>query len=117
MPNYRNILVTREEIVKAGGVRAAVAEALSLAALGMTPRAMTAYEAVGMTPSESDGKAVFLKVEVQNEEELREAVTAGADAVALMKVSKREARRLCELAKTLQANIRVKNEEKDSPQR
>ena len=117
MQSHKNILVTRDDIVRAGGVREAVEEALSLAALGMTPRAMTAYEAVGMAPSDADGKTVFLKVEVENEEELREAVTAGAEAVALVKASKKEARRLCELAKTLRANIRVKSEEKDSPQR
>jgi len=110
------ILVTREQIARAGGIQAAVEEALSLAALRMTPRAISAYEAVGMTPSDADGSAVFLKVEVENEEELREAVAAGAEAVALLKMSPEEARRLCELAKALRSNVRVKNEGKDSPQ-
>ena len=115
MPGHKNILVTREDIARAGGVRAAVEEALSLAALGMTPRAMTAYEAVGMAQTEEDGADVWVKVEVENEEEMREALTAGAEALALVKVSKEEARRLCELAKALRADIRVKSEGKDSP--
>lgn len=104
MQKSQHILVTRREIARAGGVRAAVEEALSLAALGMTSRAMTAYEAVGMTPSQQDGSDVFVKVEVENEEELREALTAGADAVLLVKMNKEEARRLCEIAKALRGD-------------
>lgn len=107
MPQSKNILVTREEIARAGGVRAAVEEALSLAALGMTPRAMTAYEAEGMAQAEEDGADLLVKVEVETEEELREAIAAGAGTVLLMKVNKVEARRLCELAKRLRAETRV----------
>jgi imidazoleglycerol phosphate dehydratase HisB len=103
MSEHKNILVTREEIARAGGVRAAVEEALSLAALRMTPRAMTAYEATGMAQTEEDGADVLVKVEVENEEELREAMAAGAGAVLLVKMKKEEARRLCELAKKLRA--------------
>jgi hypothetical protein len=111
MPGHRNILVGREEIARAGGVREAVEEVLSLAALGMTPRAMTAYEAVGMKPSEADGAGVLIKVQVENEAELREAIAAGAEAVALAKMNRDEARRLCELAKALRADA-----ERISPQ-
>jgi len=110
MTAHGHILVTREEIARAGCVRTAVEEALSLAALKMTPRAMTAYEAVGMAPSEADGGGVLIKVEVENEEELRDAIAAGAEAVALVKMNKQEARRLCELAKALREKIGVESQ-------
>ncbi len=103
MPMGKFILVTRNEIARAGGVRGAVEEALSLAALGMTPRAMTAYEAVGMAETEEDRADVLVKVEVENEAELREAIAAGAGSVSLVKVNKEEAGRLCSLAKMLRA--------------
>ena len=108
MPAHLNILVGREQIARAGGVREAVEEVLSLAALRMTPRAMTAYEEVGMAPSEADGARVLIKVEVANEAELREAIAAGAEAVALPKMNKGEARRLCKLAKALRAEAECK---------
>ncbi len=97
--------MTREQFARAGSVRAAVEAALSLAALAMTPRAMTAYEAVGMTPAEEDGKQVTVQVEVGSEAELREAIEAGAEGVVLVGVSEHEARRLRELAVVLRGNI------------
>jgi len=102
MSKRKTILVTREEIARAGGVRAAVEEALSLAALQMTPRAMTAYEATGMTPTDEDGAGVFIKVEVENEEELREAVAAGADGIGIVIVGVgADGERLKEVARAL----------------
>ena len=75
----QDILVTREDVARAGGVRAAVEEALSLAALRMNPPAMTAYEAAGMT---AEGTATLtVVVEVESEVEVREALEAGADGV------------------------------------
>jgi hypothetical protein len=79
MQRLQDILVTREDVVRAGGVRAAVEEALSLAALRMNPPAMTAYEAAGMTAESAATLTVV--VEVESEAELREALAAGADGV------------------------------------
>jgi hypothetical protein len=105
----KTILVRRAQIEAAGGVKAAVEEALSLAALWMTPRAITAYEAVGMKPAKEDGADVEVKVEVETEEELRAAIEAGAEALLLVHADKIEARRLCELAKALRADVRVES--------
>ena len=99
-------MVTREQSATAGGVKAALEEALSLAALQMTPRAMTAYEAVGSTPTEEDGAGVIVEIEVRNEEELREAIEAGAEGVLLVG-SAEEARRLTEIARSLRADCAV----------
>jgi nicotinate-nucleotide pyrophosphorylase len=68
---------------------------------------MTAYEAAGMAQAEEDGADLLVKVEVETEKELREAIAAGAGAVLLRKVNKVAARRLCELAKRLRAEAGV----------
>jgi len=101
------IVVTRSQIAAAGGVKAALEEALSLAALQMTPRAMTAYEAVGSAPTEEDGAGVMVQIEVQNEEELREAIGSGAETVLLVGVDGAEARRLEEIARGLREDLRI----------
>ena len=101
------ILVGNKEIALAGGITAALGEALSLAALRMTPRAITAYEAVGSAPAEADGTAMMVQVVVGNEEELREAIGAGAEAVLIQGVSAEEGRRLSELAQALRGDCVV----------
>jgi hypothetical protein len=88
------ILVGKEKIALAGGIKAALDEAHSTASMNMTPRAITAYEAVGSAPTEEDGAAVVVQIEVGDEEELREAIGAGAEAVLLVGVSAEEAKRL-----------------------
>ncbi len=94
----------KKEIALAGGITAALGEALSLAALRMTPRAITAYEAVGSAPAEEDGAGVMVQIVVGNEAELREAIGAGAEAVMVEGVNKEEARRLTEIALVLRAD-------------
>ena len=107
------IVVTRDEIERAGGIRAAVEEALSLAALRMTPRAITAYEAAGSAPTEEDGAGVVVQIVVRDEEELREAIGAGAEAVLIEGVSAEEGRRLEEIARGLRADCVVEEEKEE----
>jgi hypothetical protein len=101
------ILVGKEEIALAGGIKAALDEAHSAASMKMTPRAITAYEAVGSGPAEEDGVGLMVQISVWNEEELREAIGAGAEAVLLVGVSAEEARRLAEIARGLRADCVV----------
>jgi hypothetical protein len=103
----RRILVGKEEIALAGGIKAALDEAHSLASMRMTPRAITAYEAVGSGPLEEDGVGMVVQISVENEEELREAIGAGAEAVLLDGMSVEEARRLAEIARGLRADCLV----------
>lgn len=107
MPSAGKILVTREQIAAAGGIKTALDEAHSLASLHMTPRALTAYEAVGSAPTEADGAGVLVQIEVQNEQELREALGAGAQALLLIGASPLEAHRLAEIARGLRADCLV----------
>jgi len=101
------ILVGRTEIVRAGGIKAALGEAHSAASMAMTPRAITAYEAVGSAPTEEDGAALMVQIVVRDEKELREAIGAGAEAVLLEGVIGEEARRLSELARALRRDCLV----------
>jgi hypothetical protein len=101
------ILVGKKEIALAGGIKAALDEAHSFASMRMTPRAITAYEAVGSVPREEDGAGMVVKIEVRDEEELREAIGAGAEAVLLVGVSAEEAQRLAEIARGLRGDCVV----------
>jgi hypothetical protein len=103
----RKILVTTEQVALAGGIKATLDEAHCTASMNMTPRAMTAYEAVGSVPMEGDGAAVVVQIVVRDEGELREAIGAGAEAVLLDGVSAEEARRLEEIARGLRADCVV----------
>lgn len=101
----------RAEILRAGGIQAALDEANSAASIAMTPRALTAYEAVGSAPAEEDGAAVVVQIVVQDEEELREAIGAGAEAVLIEGVSIEEGQRLREIARELRADCLVEEKE------
>jgi len=107
----KKIVVGRKEIERAGGITAALDEAHSAAAMRMTPRAITAYEAVGSAPAEEDGAGLMVQIVVRGEEELREAIGAGAEAVLLEGVSAEEARRLGEIARGLRGDCVVEEEE------
>jgi 2-keto-3-deoxy-L-rhamnonate aldolase RhmA len=113
MEKFGRILVRREEIARAGGIKAALDEAHSAASMRMTPRAITAYEAVGSAPSEEDGVVLVVQISVGNEEELREAIGAGAEAVLLEGVSAEEARRLVEIARGLRGDCLVEVEKEE----
>jgi hypothetical protein len=107
MQHDKKIVVGRKEIERAGGIKAALDEAHSFVSMGMTPRAITAYEAVGSGPSEEDGAVVLVQIAVGNESELREAIGAGAEAVLLDGVSASEARRLGDIARGLRGDCVV----------
>ena len=91
--------------MRAGGIKAALGEAHSAASMAMTPRAITAYEAVGSAPTEEDGAALMVQIVVRDEKELREAI--GAEAVLVEGVIGEEARRLSELARALRRDCLV----------
>src|SRR5882762_677804 len=93
-------------------MKAALDEAHSAASIAMTPRAITPYEAVGSAPSEEERAGLIVQISVGNEEELREAIGAGAEAVLLDGMSAEEARRLGEIARGLRGDCVVEVFEK-----
>src|ERR1700756_4823477 len=109
----KKIVVGRKEIALAGGIKAALDEAHSGASMRMTPRAITAYEAVGSAPSEEDGVGLIVQISVGNEEELREAIGAGAEAVLLDGVRAEEARGVGGIARGLGGDCVVEEEKEE----
>jgi nicotinate-nucleotide pyrophosphorylase (carboxylating) len=91
---YDAILLKENHIALAGGVKAAMDQALAFASLHTKSQAMTAYEAVGRTPSAAEAKSLTIQIEVRNEQELREALDAGAESVLLDNMNPDEAK-LC----------------------
>lgn len=104
---HTKILVTRGHIAAAGGIKAALDEAHSLASLQMTPRAMTNYEAVGSAPTDAEGTGILVQIEIQNEQELLEALDSGAEALLLVDTTPPEAHRLAEIARALRPDCIV----------
>jgi hypothetical protein len=111
----KKIVVTRKEIALAGGIKAALDGAHSAASMNMTPRAMTAYEAVGSLPVEEDGARLMVQIVVRDEEELREAIGVGAEAVLVEGVKPEEALRLAEIARGLRADCVVEISGESAP--
>ena len=80
---YDAILLKENHIALAGGVKAALDQAHAYASSQMKPQAITAYEAVGSKPSAAEASSLSVQIEVRNEEELKEALAAGAESVLL----------------------------------
>jgi nicotinate-nucleotide pyrophosphorylase (carboxylating) len=85
------VLLKESHIAFVGGVKAALDQAHSYVSLQMRPRAMTAYEAVGAAPKDAEVNSVAIQIEVRNERELQEALSAGAESVLLEEMSVDEA--------------------------
>jgi nicotinate-nucleotide pyrophosphorylase (carboxylating) len=93
------ILLKENHIALAGGVKAALDQAHSYVSSHMNPRAMTAYEAVGATPLEEEASSLSIQIEVRNQNELQEALSAGAEAVLLDNMSPDQARQCVEMVR------------------
>jgi len=101
------VFLERNHIVLAGGVKAALDQAHSYASLRTHPRAMTAYEAVGMTPSGAEANALPVQIAVANENELREALSAGAEWLLLTDVQPEQARLCVRMARGIRPDCVV----------
>ena len=98
---YDAILLKENHIALAGGVKAALDQAHSYASSRMNPQAMTAYEAVGSDGSPREGAQLTIQIEVRNEAELREALSAGAESLLLDNMSPDEARHCVSIARSV----------------
>jgi len=101
------VLLTTNHVQLAGGVKAALDQAHSLVALQLRPRAMTAYEAVGVQPNMAEADVVSVQVEVQDKDELREALEAGAEFVILKDVGLEDARRFVQVVREMRPEVTV----------
>jgi nicotinate-nucleotide pyrophosphorylase (carboxylating) len=101
------ILLKENHIALAGGVKAALDQAHSYASSRMNPRAMTAYEAVGAAPSVAEAGSLCIQIEVRNESELREALSAGAEAVLLDNMTPDQARQCVQIVRGIRPHCIV----------
>jgi nicotinate-nucleotide pyrophosphorylase (carboxylating) len=88
-------------------VKAALDQAHSYASLRMSPLATTAYEAVGLPPSQNEASSLPIQIEVRNEAELREALGAGAAAVLLDYFTPDQARACVQIVRHIQPDCIV----------
>jgi nicotinate-nucleotide pyrophosphorylase (carboxylating) len=97
---YDAILLKENHIALAGGVKAALDQAHAFASTQMNPREMTAYEAVEASGTASGAsRGLGIQIEVRNEDELREALAAGAESVLLDNMSPAQARKCVEVTR------------------
>jgi len=96
---YDAILLKENHVALAGGVKQALDQAHSYAAMHYKPDALTAYEEA--VPSRACDTMLPIQIEVRDESELREALSVGAEAVLLDNMTPAEAKRCVELAREL----------------
>ena len=101
------ILLKENHIALAGSVKAALDQAYSYVSSQMKPRALTAYEAVGVAPSEAEASSLSIQIEVRNENELREALAAGAEALLLDNMTPDEARHCVQIVRRVRQDCVV----------
>ena len=97
---YDAILLKENHIALAGGVKPALDQANAYAALHAKPSALTAYEEA--VPARASDTVLPIQIEVRNEHELREALSAGAESVLLDNMTPAEAKQCVALARSLQ---------------
>lgn len=103
---YDAVLLKENHITLAGGVKQALGQAHAFTALQARPSAMTAYEETE-PPSRTPGAALPVQIEVRDQNELRQAVEAGADSVLLDNMSVAEAREAVALTRQLRPSVLV----------
>jgi nicotinate-nucleotide pyrophosphorylase (carboxylating) len=96
---YDAILLKENHIALAGGVKQALDQAHSYSALHSKPDALSAYEEA--VPSRATDTVLPIQIEVRDERELREALSAGAESVLLDNMSPPQAQQSVELARSL----------------
>jgi len=97
---YDAILIKENHIAIAGGVKAALDRAHAFTSLKMAaPRIASAYDAAGLDPNVVGAGSLSVQIEVRNEEELREALDAGAEAVLLDNMTPEAAKHCVQLAR------------------
>src|SRR5262245_60528781 len=95
---YDAILLKENHIALAGGVKQALDQAHTYSAMHAKPVALTAYEEA--IPSRASDTVLPIQIEVRDERELREALSAGAESVLLDNMTPAEAKQCVEVARS-----------------
>jgi nicotinate-nucleotide pyrophosphorylase (carboxylating) len=104
---YDAILLKENHIALAGGVKAALDKAHVYASTQARQREISAYEAVGSPARAIANDSLPIQIEVKDERELREALTAGAESVLLDNMTPEQARSCVALARSLRSDCVV----------
>ena len=104
---YDAILLKENHIALAGGVKAALDMAHAFASAQISSQSMTAYEAVGGDAGANGNSLLSVQIEVRNEEELREALGAGAMAVLLDNMTPEQARSCVQMVRSVHSECMV----------
>jgi nicotinate-nucleotide pyrophosphorylase (carboxylating) len=104
---YDAILLKENHIALAGGVTAALGQAHAYASSRMNTPETTAYEATASPRGASPDGSLPIQIEVRDEQELREALEAGAESVLLDNMTPDAARRCVRLARNLRRDCVV----------
>lgn len=101
---YDAILLKENHIEAAGGVKEALDKAHAFVNSRITPREMTAYEATGSPPRGANETSLPVQIEVRDERELREALSAGAEEVLLDNMAPAQTAECVKIARGLRAD-------------
>ena len=104
---YDAILLKENHIALAGGVTAALGQAHAYASSRMNTPETTAYEATASPRGASPDGSLPIQIEVRDEQELREALEAGAESVLLDNMAPDAARRCVQFAHNLRRDCVV----------
>jgi nicotinate-nucleotide pyrophosphorylase (carboxylating) len=104
---YDAILLKENHITLAGGVKAALDKAHAYASTQVVQKEISAYEAVGTPRGAGQNTSLPVQIEVKDERELREALTAGAESVLLDNMTPERARSCVALARSLRSDCVV----------
>jgi nicotinate-nucleotide pyrophosphorylase (carboxylating) len=96
---YDAILLKENHVALAGGVKQAMDQAHSYAALHSKPDALSAYEEA--VPSRAADTMLPIQIEVRDARELREALSAGAESVLLDNMTPAEAKECVDLTRSI----------------
>jgi nicotinate-nucleotide pyrophosphorylase (carboxylating) len=102
---YDAILLKENHIALAGGVKQALDQAHAYSAMHFKPVALSAYEEA--VPSRAPDTVLPIQIEVRDQRELREALSAGAESILLDNMTPAEAKQCVELARSLRQDCVV----------
>jgi nicotinate-nucleotide pyrophosphorylase (carboxylating) len=103
---YDGILLKENHIAMAGGVKAALDRAHAYASSHMNPDATSAYEAAHVA-APREKHSLPIQIEVRNESELCEALSAGTESVLLDNMTPAQARHCVEIVRATRGNCIV----------
>jgi nicotinate-nucleotide pyrophosphorylase (carboxylating) len=105
---YDAILLKENHIAMAGGIKAALDKAHTyVSPKARPPRAASAYDAAGLDPEVAGPGPLAVQIEVRDQEELLEALGAGAEALLLDNMTPERAAECIQTARRIRAECLI----------